>query len=75
MVEGRDWAGEGVVDEADGAESGDLGEGVDIDGAGEGEVDEVEAVDDVVEADDAEPPGGARVLVGNPGRESYGVRE
>ena len=50
-----------------------MGEGVDVDGAGEGEVGEVEAADDVVEADDAEPPGGARALVGDPGRESNGV--
>jgi len=35
----------------------------------------MEAVDDVVDADDADPAGGARVLVGDPGGEGLGVGE
>ena len=75
FAEGGNGAGEGVVDEADGAERGDLGEGFDVYDAGEGEVGEMEAVDDVVGANDAHPTGGARVLVGDPGGEGLGVGE
>jgi len=52
-----------------------LGEGFDIDGAGEGEVGEMDAADAIIEADDADPAGGARVLVGDPGGEGLGVGE
>lgn len=80
-LEVGDGTDKGIVHQADGAEMGHGGEGLDVDLAHEGHVLEAEAPDDAVEAEDAEPvgdvagAGGLRVDGGIPAGEGDGIVE